>query len=98
MKNPFKWIAAVFGVLLAIFVTLVIIIYPQLPKSICTTPELQTRLFERPAEPVPVEGKFIYRSASELAMIRSGDATSVEVVKEHIAHIKNNNWRYNAVV
>jgi amidase len=48
---------------------------------------------------IPIEGKYIYKSASELsAMIKRGEASSVDIVKEHINHIKNNNWRYNAVV
>ena len=99
MKKVLKWIAIVLGVFLAIVLILGIFVYSQLPKPIGTVPELQTWLFEKPVKILPVEGKYIYRPASELAaMIRWGEASSVEVVKEHLAHIRNNNWRYNALV
>jgi amidase len=62
-------------------------------------PTLQQQLFNPPGHPYPVGGKFIYRSATHLAaMIRNGEATSVEIVQEHINHIKNNNWKINALV
>ena len=31
-------------------------------------------------------------------MIRNHEATSYEIVKEFIANIKNNNYKYNAIV
>jgi len=44
-------------------------------------------------------GKYIYRSAVELAqLIRDGEATSTEVVKEHLARIQQLNPELNAVV
>ena len=43
--------------------------------------------------------KYIYKSATELAqLIRTGEATSTEIVKEHIARIKQYNPELNAVV
>lgn len=60
---------------------------------------LQDFLFEKPATPFPVEGKFIYKSATELSqMIRTHKATSVEITTEFINHIKNNNYKYNAII
>ncbi len=41
-------------------------------------------------------GKFIYKSAIELAdMISSGQATSAEVVKDHLEQIKKHNPEYS---
>ena len=42
---------------------------------------------------------FIYKSAIELAqLIRNGEATSVQIVQEHLAHIKKHNPLLNAVI
>lgn len=58
-----------------------------------------TGLFTKPGNLLPVEGKYIFKSTSELAaLIRKKEATSVDIVKEFIAHIKNNNYKYNAIV
>ncbi len=44
-------------------------------------------------------GTFIYRSAGELArLIREGEATSVEIVKEHLDQIQAHNHRLQALV
>lgn len=60
---------------------------------------LQSFLFEKPEMPFPMKGKFIYKSATELAeMIRTHKATSVEIITEFINHIKNNNYKYNAII
>ena len=46
-----------------------------------------------------MEGKFIYKSATELAtMIRHHEATSIEIVTEFLNNIKNNNYKYNALI
>lgn len=46
-----------------------------------------------------MQGKFIYKSASELSsMIRNHEATSLEIVTEFINNIKNNNYKYNALI
>lgn len=99
MNKILKWTLRLSGILLLLVLILGIAIYTQLPKQIGTPPKLQTGLFEKPKTSYPMEGRFIYRSASELAkMIKSGEATSVEIVREYINNIKNNNWKYNAIV
>lgn len=56
-------------------------------------------LFSKPDTLQPIEGKYIFKSAAELAsMIRNHEATSVAITKEFIAYIKNNNYKYNAIV
>lgn len=56
-------------------------------------------LFSKPKDSLPVKGKYLFKSALELAaMIRNHEATSVDIVKEFIANIKNNNYKYNAIV
>jgi len=98
-RSIFKRIGIVLGILLLIIVGLGLYVFSALPKTIGETPELQEELFNAPAQEHPVKGVYIYKTATELAaMIRSGEATSVEVVKEHIQHIKNSNWKYNALV
>ena len=43
--------------------------------------------------------QFIYKSASELAqLIRTGQAASAEIIKEHLQQIKNHNDKLNALV
>ena len=43
--------------------------------------------------------KFIYRSAKELAeLIRSGKATSTEILNAHLDQIKKHNSTLNAIV
>ncbi len=43
--------------------------------------------------------KYIYKLATELAqLIKTGEATSTEIVKEHLAQIKRHNTELNAVV
>lgn len=63
------------------------------------TPAYSNELFNKPEKVFPVKGKYIFKSAEELtSMIRNHEATSVDIVKEFIAHIKNNNYKYNAIV
>ncbi|MBK8314597.1 MAG: amidase [Acidobacteria bacterium] len=69
------------------------------PKTDRQKPVLQAELFNKPATEFPVAGKFIYKSATELAaMIKNKQATSTEIVQEHINYIKNNNYKTNAFV
>jgi Asp-tRNA(Asn)/Glu-tRNA(Gln) amidotransferase A subunit family amidase len=43
--------------------------------------------------------QYVYESAHKLAtLIREGQATSVDVVKEHVARIKERNGELNALV
>ncbi|MBL7736141.1 MAG: hypothetical protein JNL51_11835 [Chitinophagaceae bacterium] len=56
-------------------------------------------LYEKPQKEIPVEGKYIFKSAAELgAMLRNKEASVVDITKAFIAHIKNNNYKYNAIV
>lgn len=62
-------------------------------------PDKDASLFIKPKESLPVKGKYLFKSAMELAsMIRNHEATSVDIVKEFIANIKNNNYKYNAII
>ena len=98
-KKILKWTGIVLGTLLLIVVGLGAYVYSLIPKPLGEVPALQDGLFTKPATPLPVEGKYIYKTATELAaMIRRGEATSTEVVQEHINFIKNNNFKYNALV
>lgn len=98
-KKFLKWTGIVLGALLLVGVALGAYVYSLIPKPLGEVPALQSELFNPPATPLPVEGKFIYKTATELAgIIRRGEATSVEVVQEHINFIKNNNHKYNALV
>ncbi len=98
-RKILKWTGIVLGALLLVAVALGAYVYSLIPKPLGEVPALQSELFNPPATPLPVEGKYIYKTATELAgMIRRGEATSVEVVQEHINFIKNNNHKYNALV
>lgn len=56
-------------------------------------------LFLPPPNQLPLKTHFIYKSATELAeLVKSRKATSVEIVQEFISNIKNNNYKYNAIV
>lgn len=95
-----KKILQLAGILLLLVLIIVgIYIYSILPKPIGDTPELQSELFEAPKSKEPVQGKYLFKSAEQLAsMIKSGEVTSIEVVKEFITYIKNNNWKFNSLV
>lgn len=98
-KKILKWVGIVFGGLILIVVCLGIYLNSVLPKFNSVPIVLQKELFEKPKVLLPMEGKFIYKSASELAiLIRSKKATSLEIVTEFINHIKNNNYKYNALI
>lgn len=98
-KKILKWIGIAFGSLLLIVISLGIYVYSLIPKYEGKCPPLQTFLFAKPNTNLPMEGKYIYKSATELAsMIRKHEATSYDIVKEFIANIKNNNYKYNAIV
>jgi amidase len=91
-RNLLKWGSIVVGV--AVIAKAV-----QRIRKYRKMPWLQEQIFHHPTTPCPVEGKFIFKPASVLAeMIRNGIATSEEVVQEHINHIKNQNWKTNALV
>ncbi len=96
MSKLIKWILLSS---LSLIIILIVFIYNQLPPKIGQSPELQSYLFEKPKDIIQIEENYIFKSATELvSLIKSGRATSEDIVKEHIAHIKNNNWKYNAIV
>lgn len=94
-----KWTGLAVGILILIAGCLGIYVYTLIPKPIGEKPTLQTELFNKPVTELPVTGKFIYMSATELAtMIKDKQATSTEIVQEHINYIKNSNYKTNAFV
>ncbi len=87
------------GSLILIVVMAGVYIWSQMPKPMGKPPVLQVELFQKPDIEFPVERKFIFKSASELAMlIKNKKATSVEITQEFINYIKNNNYKTNAFV
>lgn len=98
-KKIFKWIGGVFGFLILFIIVTGIYIWTQMPKPKGEPPVLQEELFHKPKVEFPVAGNFIFKSATELALlIKTKKATSVEIVQEHINYIKNLNHKTNAFV
>ena len=98
-KKVLKWTGIILGSILLLAIILGIYIYTIIPKPIGAPVKLQEALFARPAQAFPMEGKYIYKSATELAaMIRHREATAVEVVTEFLNNIRNNNYKYNALI
>ena len=98
-KNILKWIGIILGLLILIAIAFGLYVKSILPKFDSKPVVLQKELFQKPAQPFPMEGKFIYKSASELAaIIRNRQANSVEIVTEFLNNIKNNNYKYNALI
>ncbi|MBK9737573.1 MAG: amidase [Saprospiraceae bacterium] len=88
-----------FGFLLIIAVVAGIYIWTQMPKPMGEPPALQAELFQKLDVEFHVEGKFIFKSATELAMmIKNKEATSVGITQECINYIKNNNYKTNAFI
>jgi len=98
-KIILKWTGVVFASLVLIAVAFGLYVNSIIPKFDSVPIVLQKELFEKPSQPLPMQGKYIYKSASELSsMIRNHEATSVEIVTELINNIKNNNYKYNALI
>jgi amidase len=98
-KKILQWTGIVFGSLVLIAVAFGLYVNSIIPKFDSKPVVLQKELFQKPPQPFPMEGKYIYKSASELAaMIRNRQATSVEIVTEFLNNIKNNNYKYNALI
>lgn len=98
-KKFLKWTGIVIGSLILIAVGFGVYVNSIIPKPVGIPPKLQAELFAKPNQMLPMEGKYVYKPASELVrMIRHHEATSVDIVKEFIANIKNNNYKYNALV
>lgn len=98
-KKILKWTGIVLGSLILIAVALGLYVNSIIPKFNSVPVVLQNELFQKPPQPLPMQGKFIYKSANELSMlIKNHKATSVEIVTEFINNIKNNNYKYNALI
>lgn len=98
-KKILKWTGITVGAIVILLIAAGIYIYTLIPPAIGTPVVLNRSLFAKPDRPYPMEGKYIYKSATELAaMIRHGEATSFDVVTEYINNIKNNNYKYNAII
>ena len=99
IRRILKWVGVVIGVILLTAVGLGIYVYSLIPKPIGEKPVLHAELFEKPEKELPVAGKFIFKPANELAaIIKNRQATSVEIVQEHINYIKNTKYKKNAFV
>src|SRR5688572_22339954 len=99
VKSILKWIGIVLSAIILITIAFGLYVKSILPKFDSRPVVLQKELFQKPAQLFPMEGKFIYRSATELAaMIRAKQASSVEIVTEFLNNIKNNNYKYNALI
>lgn len=99
IRKILKWTGGILGFLIIIVVVAGIYIWSQMPKPMGKPPVLQAELFQKPDVEFPVEGKFIFKSAAELAMlIKTQQATSEEITREFINYIKNNNYKTNAFV
>jgi amidase len=98
-KKILKWIGITIGSILLIGAALAFYVWKSIPKPMGNPPVLQSELFKKPDTPLPVEGKYIFKSATELAaLIRNKQATSADIVREHLNYIKNNNYKTNAFV
>lgn len=98
-KKVLKWVGIFVGIIIMLAISFGIYVNSIIPKFDSKPIVLQQELFARPSQLFPMEGKYIYKSASELAeMIRSRQASSMEVVTEYLNHIKNNNFQYNALI
>jgi len=98
-KKILKWTGIIFGFLILLIIGFGLYVNSIIPKFDSKPVVLQKDLFVRPSQPFPMEGKYIYKSASELAaMIRSRQATSLDIVTEYLNNIKNNNSKYDALI
>lgn len=98
-KKILKGFGVVFGVIFVLVVAFGVYVYSIIPPAVGKPIVLQKELFAKPSHDFPMAGKYIYKSATELAvMIRRREATSTEIVTEFFANIKNNNYKYNALI
>lgn len=98
-KKVLKAAGIVVASLLVIGIAFAGYVYSIIPKFNSKPVVLQQELFQKPPQPYPMEGKYIYKSAGELAkLIRLRQATSLDIVTEFINNIKNQNYKYNALI
>lgn len=96
-KRIVKWFIFAVSSLVVIALAIGGYIYSLIPKPLGPIPELQEELF-RPTLSSH-GGKFAYQNATDLAAdIRNKKVSSVEVVQDVIGYIKQNNYKYNALV
>jgi amidase len=99
VKRILKWFGLTLGIVVLLAGGLAAYLYTQMPKPIGERPVLQSALFQKPASELPVEQRFLYASAVDLAaLIRNKQATSQAVVQAHLNYIKNTNYKTNAFV
>lgn len=99
IKKTLKRIAIIFAILVGVLAIAGGYIYSIIPKPIAPVPSLQTELFQNHKNQTPPQGKYIYKSATELALlIKNKQVSSVEIVNDIITYIKHHNHKYNAVV
>ena len=86
LKTAFKWIGIALGVVLVLAAGLAAYIYSVIPTPIGDRPTLQEALFRKPAQALPVDARFVHRSATELAaMIQAGTLRYREHIHEGLA-------------
>ncbi len=72
--------------------------YSIIPKAIGSPIVLQEELF-KPGRASQKELKYVFRPAFELAnMVKNREASSLDIVQEHINFIKANNYKYNSFI
>ena len=98
-RKILKWTGGILGFLILMVAGAGVYLSSLMPKPMGKPPVLQAELFRKPQVDFPVEGKFIFKSATELALlIKTQKAKSVEITQEFINYIKNNNYKTNAFV
>ena len=98
-KKLLKWTGIFLGSLILLAVAFGLYVNSIIPKFNSVPVVLQKELFEKAPQSFPMEGKFMYKSARDLSMmIKNHEATSVQIVTEFINNIKNNNYKYNALI
>lgn len=99
IRKTLKYTGIIFIFFIVIIASLGVYIWSQIPKPMGKPPILQKELFNKPNVNFTVDGKFIFKSATELALlIKNKKATSVEITQEFINFIKNNNYKTNSFV
>lgn len=98
-KIIIKWTLIGLTSIVVLILAIGIYVYSLIPPNIGKPIILQENLFKKPKNKFVVEEKYLFKSATELAeMIRTKKATSVQIVTTYLNHIKNNNWKYNALI
>lgn len=88
------------GISLIVFIGIAgFYVYSIIPKKQGHPVKLQTDLFVRPSVLHYTNRSYIYNSAVELAaLIKAKKVSAYTVTMAHLAQIKNNNYKYNALI